>query len=89
MSETKKMTLDEQLAKAEAKVAALRAKKALISRQERNGQLVACGIVIENKFADFSDTFVAELEKAIEAQTEERIKDRARNFLVRLRKTRP
>jgi hypothetical protein len=85
MSESKKkMTIDEQIAKLAARLAELKAQRAKISRKDRNSQLVACGIVVENMFGRFSGEFIEEFKKAAEAQTDERIRKQALEFIQRL-----
>ncbi len=86
MSEVKKPTIDEQLAKAKAKVAELQAKKSKEWRQERNGQLMAIGITVENHLSNAPDEVKEWLDSAANAQTEARTKQRALAALKRFAK---
>ncbi len=49
-----KTRLDEKIEKLEAELKKAKAKKMQTSRQERNGQLVSLGILIERNFKTFS-----------------------------------
>lgn len=49
-----KTRLDEKIEKLEAELKRAKAKKMQTSRQERNGQLVSLGILIERNFKMFS-----------------------------------
>lgn len=84
MSEVKKLTIDEQIARAIARVSGLKAKKAQSSRKKRNGELIALGIIIENKFADAPDELKAWLVKAAMSQSDERTKKMAISAIERL-----
>lgn len=77
MGESKKMTIDEQLAKAQARVAELRSRKSKSERKNRNGELVALGIIIENQFTSAPDTVKTWLVKAATSQSDERTRQRA------------
>lgn len=84
MSESKKMTIDEQLVKAQARVAELRARKSKSERKNRNGELVALGIIIENQFTSAPDTVKTWLAKAATFQSDERTRHRALSAIERL-----
>ncbi len=86
MSETKKPTLDDKLAKARARVAELQAKKSKEGRKERNGELMAIGITVENQFANAPEEVRSWLAGAANAQTEVRTKQRAVAALKRFAK---
>lgn len=51
-----KTTLDKKIEKLEAELKKAKAKKTETSRQERNGQLVSLGILIERNFKTLSAT---------------------------------
>lgn len=84
MDESKKMTIDEQIAKAQARVAELRARKSKTERRDRNGELVALGIIIENQFTSAPDVVKTWLTKAARSQSEERTRQRALAAIERL-----
>ena len=80
----KKMTIDEQIAKAQARVAELKAKRAKSSQKNRNGELIALGIIVENQFNIIDDGIRSWLKKAAESQTDERVKQRGLAAIARL-----
>jgi len=87
MSEKKgavKLTLDEQIKKTQARLDELKTKKSKTERQERNGQLMALGIIIENQYENAPADVKDWLKKATDAQVEERTKKRGLAALKRL-----
>jgi hypothetical protein len=86
MSEIKKKLIDEQIAKARARLAELQAQKSKEGRQERNGELMAIGITVENQFANAPDEVKAWLTEAANVQTEVRTRQRAVAALNRFAK---
>lgn len=84
MSESKKISIDEQIARATARLSGLKAKKAQSSRKERNGEMMALGIIIENKFADAPDEVKTWLAKAAMSQSDARTKKMALSAIERL-----
>ena len=79
------MTIDEQIAKVASKLSELKAKKVQTNRKERNGELMAIGIGIENQFGNAPDSVKEWLTKAAEAQTDERTKKRFLAAIERFR----
>jgi len=69
-------TLDERLRKAEGRFKEMRAKKSKQRREERTGQLVSLGILVEQAFSKLSPGAKAELKTAASA-LDERNKGRA------------
>lgn len=84
MSEVKRMTIDEQIAKATARLSGLKAKKAESSRKKRNGELIAIGIIIENQFDNAPDEVKEWLAKAAMSQSDARTKKMALSAIERL-----
>lgn len=84
MSGVKKLTMEEQIAKVTARLVGLKAKQAQKSRKERNGELIALGITIENQLTDAPDDVKTWLTKAAMSQSDARTKKVALSAIERL-----
>ncbi|MGL4334433.1 MAG: hypothetical protein ACRCSC_05150 [Lactococcus garvieae] len=84
MSET---VLDKKIARLEAELKNAKATKTKEARKERNGQLMALGILIENqaKLKKIPDELKFWLKEAAESQPDERIKKRCLEAMKRFK----